>query len=72
MIIKRLHRQHSSTVLIVPKLVLSALEIGPGDYIGLDILDADKEVVITKIIHRGKRNGESRENQNQCDKSGRT
>ncbi|HUS72055.1 MAG TPA: hypothetical protein VMY06_03240 [Sedimentisphaerales bacterium] len=62
MLIKRLYRQHTAVVLSVPKPVLEALEIKAGDYIVIDINEADREATIAKLARKRYRDGESQEN----------
>lgn len=72
MLVRKLHRQHNSVVLTVPRPVLAALEVTAGDHVGIDICDVDHEVYLFKIHNRRPRDAESIQNQSEQDKGGRT
>jgi len=70
MLIKRIYRQHTATVLALPRPALDALEAKAGDYLVLDIDDVNHEVTLAKVPERKFRDGESLQNRNQQDKGG--
>ena len=72
MLIRKLHRQHNSCVLILPKPVLAALDITYGDYVCLDICGTDHEVTLAKIQNRRPRDAESAKNQGERNKGRRS
>lgn len=72
MLIRKLHRQHNSVVLNVPKPVLTALELSAGDHVILDIDDKSHEVTIAKVQNRRPRDAEGKSNRSEKNQDGRT
>lgn len=52
MMIKRLFRQHTATVLTIPKPVLAALDMEAGDYVELEVDGISKQIRMSKIVGR--------------------
>lgn len=52
MFIKKLYRQHTTTVLAIPKMILEALDLKAGDYVELEAMGGGKEIRMAKIKGR--------------------
>lgn len=52
MLIKRLYRQHNTTVLSIPRPVLEALDLAAGDYVELEVVERDRQIRMAKIEGR--------------------
>lgn len=70
MYIVRLHRQHASVVMTVPKLVREALDIKAGDYVGMRVSEVSGCVQLTKVTPEAIRDGRDRATGNRQDKGG--
>jgi len=49
MMIKRLYRQHNTTVLTIPKLILQVAELKFGDYVEIEVNGVTKQITLAKI-----------------------
>ena len=54
MMIKRLYRQHTSTVLTLPKPILHAAGIKAGDYVEIEVEKSSQEIRVNKVKERKK------------------
>ena len=72
MLIRKLHRQHNSVVLNVPRPVLQALGVTAGDHVILDIEEISHEVTIAKVLNRRPRDAEGASNRSEENPDGGT
>jgi len=68
--IRKLHKQHSSTVLNVPIAVLNALNARNGDYVWFVKSPGKDEVIIRKMDCGEKENDNVQRSANKADRSG--
>lgn len=71
MVIAKLHRQHTSVVMTVPKAICKSLGLCAGDYVILDQVDSSKVATLQKFIPKDIRNARQKRNSNRKNK-GRT
>lgn len=62
MIIAKLHRQHTSVVMTVPKLLCKSLGLCAGDYVILEQVDSSKVATLQKFIPKDTRNAREKRN----------
>lgn len=72
MYVKRIHRQHSSCVVTLPKDVLRRLQAKSGDYIRFEDGEKYWQVTISKVSTGAKENGRDKGNSDKENSSGRT
>jgi len=72
MFIKRVHKQHSSCVVTLPKVVLKQLKVKRGDYIRFEDGEKYWQVTITKVNTGKRENGRDKGNSDKRDSGGRT
>ncbi len=62
MLIVKLHKQHTSVVMTVPKLLCKALGLCAGDYVVIKQVDSSKAATLQKFIHKDIRNVREKRN----------
>jgi len=72
MYIKRIHRQHSSCVVTLPKNVMRRLQAKSGDYIRFEDGNKYWQVIISKVETGGSKDGGNKGNSDKRDQGGRT
>ena len=70
MIICKLHRQHTSVVMTVPKLVCKYLELCAGDYVVLTVNQDGPGYVLRKFNCEDISNGRGKEHSDRKDSGG--
>lgn len=65
MMIKRLYRQHSTTVLTIPKPMLLGMGIKAGDYVEIELVHGNQVIRITKVIGRAENERTDENNQSE-------
>ena len=70
MIICKLHRQHTSVVMTVPKLVCKDLGLCAGDYVVLFKVDGWPEYLLQKFKTKDISNGRGKEHSDRKDSGG--
>lgn len=68
MVIAKLHRQHTSVVMTVPKLICKSLGLCAGDYVIIEKVDRTKVATIKKFTPKDIRNANDKRNSNRKDK----
>ena len=68
----RIHRQHSSLVVTVPKGLCNQLQIVKGDMLLFEVEPGDVAAVVGKLKLRGSECGPDKGNTNSADKCGGT
>jgi len=68
----RVHRQHNSLVVTVPKGLCSQLEIVKGDILLFEVETGDVAAVVGKLALRGSEHGRDSTNSDREHKGGRT
>lgn len=69
--IKKLHRQHASVVMIIPKGALRAMKLSAGDYLQIGFKPKDKLLVMTKVENETEERNEGGRNIDQRDRGRR-
>ena len=72
MVIAKLHRQHTSVVMTVPKLICKSLGLCAGDYVIIEQVDSSKVAMLQKFIPKDIRNARDKGNTNRKNKGRRT
>lgn len=72
MVIAKLHRQHTSVVMTVPKLICKSLGLCAGDYVIIEQVDSSKVATLQKFNPKDIRNARVKRNSDRKDKGGRT
>lgn len=70
MLVVKVHKQHNSLKMTIPYVLKEVLKINAGDYLIIDINDADKEAVIRKIEPRRLRHGKADDDTGRKDTGG--
>jgi len=70
MLVKRLFRQHSSTLLIMPKEILNDMDLQAGDYVTIDVVQKTKLIRMTKVIGRIQNERSDKDSKGKRDQSG--
>ncbi len=68
--VKRTQRQHSSIIVVIPKVVRVALGIKAGDYVVFSSHPGDNAVEFTKFVPKGKNHGRDKANSSREDQTG--
>lgn len=71
MFIQRVHKQHSSIVMTIPKLVCKGLNIKAGDYVVLDDQTVDPRYAIFYLTRWRQKNESDPGDSSKQDKGGR-
>lgn len=72
MVIAKLHKQHSSIVMTVPKLICKSLGLSAGDYVLIEQIDDSKVAALQKFIPEDLRNAGEKRNPDRKSKGRRT
>ncbi len=70
MVIAKLHRQHTSVVMTVPKVLCKSLGLCAGDYVIIEQVDSSKVATLQKFIPKDLRNARDKRNRNRKNKGG--
>jgi len=68
--VRRLHRQHSSVVVVVPPDILEELEAGPGCYLAFEVRRGSRRVEIYNISPSVKKKERAHGDRDRKDKGG--
>ena len=68
MVIVRLHKQHSSVVMTVPKILCKALSLCAGDYLVIEQVDNSKVATLQKCTPKDIRNASDKRNSDRQNK----
>lgn len=72
MMIRRLYRQHTTTVLGIPKMILAAIDLQAGDYVEIEVRTRDKEIRMSKVEGKKEDAGRNEAVKSELDRSGQT
>ena len=72
MIIAKLHKQHTSVVMTVPKLLCKALGLCAGDYVIIEQVDSSQVATLQKFIPEDIRDARTKGNSDRKNKGRRT
>lgn len=72
MLIKRLYRQHNTTVLSIPRPILAAMELKAGDYVEIEAVSDPKKIIMCKIVGRTENGGRNETGKSESDCGGQT
>ena len=70
MLICKLHRQHTSIVMTVPKLLCKSLELCAGDYVIIEQVDSTKVAMLPKLNPKDIRNARKKRDSTGKNKGG--
>ena len=62
MVVLKLHKQHSSVVMTVPKLICKSLGLCAGDYVIIEQVDSTKVATLQKFNPKDIRNARDKAN----------
>lgn len=62
MVIAKLHRQHTSVVMTVPKLICKSLGLCAGDYVIIEQVDSSQVATMQKFKPKDIRNARDKRN----------
>lgn len=71
MVVVKLHRQHTSVVMTVPKLICKSLGLCAGDYVIIEQVDSSKVATLQKFIPEDIRNVKAKRNSDRKNKGRR-
>jgi len=66
----KVHRQHSSLVVTLPKGICEKLQISSGDIVLFEVEEGDVHAIMGKILLRGSEDGRGKGNSHREDKGG--